>query len=198
MGEVWRLSWWLYHFLMLGSVTAILIGLILQYGANKSFIGAIKALFTMDPVERITNSISPSVKALVLATESRDLYTAGHNFRVTMYALRLADAIGMDPEQLRALAQGSIVHDVGKINIPDSILNKPGKLDMDERKVIEQHPLKGYEMCKNLGFMKEELNIIRNHHERWDGKGYPDGLKDQIPILSRIVAVVDVYDALTS
>lgn len=199
MGELWRLSWWLYHFLMLGAVLVMLFGLIQQYGANKSFADAIKALFTMDPVERITNSLSPSVKALVSATESRDLYTAGHNFRVTMYALRIAESMGLEPEQLRAVAQGTIVHDVGKINIPDSVLNKPGKLDKEERVVIEQHPIKGYEMCRNLGFMKEELDIIRSHHERWDGKGYPDGLKEEkIPILSRIVAVADVYDALTS
>ncbi|MEF3302362.1 HD-GYP domain-containing protein [Paenibacillus sp. GYB003] len=198
-GQTWMLSWWLYHFLLLGSMIVMIVGLVLQYASKKSIVGALKALFTQDPIERITNSISPSVKALVLATETKDSYTAGHNFRVTMYALRLAEEMQATPEQLRALAQGAIVHDVGKINVPDSILNKPGKLTDEERAVIEQHPVKGYELCRNLGFMKEELEIIRHHHERWDGSGYPDRLRgEQIPLLARIIAVADVYDALTS
>jgi len=198
-GEIWRLSWWLYHFLLLASMIVMLAGLIKQYAANRSIADAFKALFATDPVERITRLMPPSVKALVVATESRDPYTAGHNFRVAMYALRLAEELGVPPERMRALAMGAIVHDVGKINIPDSILNKPGKLTEDERAVIETHTLKGYEMCRNLGFMKEELEIIRSHHERWNGTGYPDGLKgEQIPLLARITAVADVYDALTS
>lgn len=198
-GETWMLSWWLYHFLLLASMLVMIMGLVLQYASKKSISGAMKALFTKDPIERITNSISPSVKALILATETKDPYTAGHNFRVTMYALRLAEEMQASPEQLRALAQGAIVHDVGKINVPDSILNKPGRLTDEERTVIEQHPVKGYELCRNLGFMKEELQIIRSHHERWDGKGYPDKLQgEQIPLLARIIAVADVYDALSS
>jgi HD-GYP domain-containing protein (c-di-GMP phosphodiesterase class II) len=198
-GETWRLSWWIYHILLLLSMIVMLAGLIKQYSSSNSLSGALHALFTADPVERITNCISPSVRALVLATESKDTYTAGHNFRVTMYALKIGEELRLRPEQLRALAQGTIVHDVGKISIPDSILNNPGKLTLEERKVIETHPVKGFDMCKNLGFMKEELGIIRSHHEKWDGSGYPDGLKgEQIPLLARIVAVADVYDALTS
>lgn len=198
-GTAWMLSWWLYHYLLLGSMVIMIVGLVFQYASKKSISGAMKALFTKDPIERITNSISPSVKALILATETKDMYTAGHNFRVTMYALRLAEEMQATPEQLRALAQGAIVHDVGKINVPDAILNKPGKLTEEERSIIEQHPVKGYELCRNLGFMKEELQIIRSHHERWDGSGYPDRLKgEQIPLLARIIAVADVYDALSS
>lgn len=199
MGDLWRLSWWIYHLLLLASMIVMIAGLVKQYVANKSVSGAMRALFSTDPVERITNSLSPSVKALVLATETKDIYTAGHNFRVTMYALRLAEELELRPIQLRALAQGTIVHDVGKIHIPDSILNKPGKLTSEERSMIESHPVKGYELCRNLGFMEEELSIIRSHHEKWDGNGYPDRLKgEQIPLLARIVAVADVYDALTS
>jgi putative nucleotidyltransferase with HDIG domain len=198
-GKSWMLSWWLYHYLLLASMIAMLVGFIRQYASRKSIAGAIKAIFTNDPIERITSSISPSVRALVLATETKDPYTAGHNFRVTMYALRLAEEMQISPEQLRALAQGAIVHDVGKIDIPDAILNKPGKLTPEERKIIEQHPIRGYEMCRSLGFLKDELAIIRSHHERWDGTGYPDRLAGHdIPLLARIVAVADVYDALTS
>lgn len=198
-GTLWRLSWWSYHVLLLLSMVIMLIGLYRQYAANQSLVGAIRALFTSDPVERITTSISPSVKALMLATESKDPYTAGHNLRVTLYALQLAEELQVRPEQLRAVSQGTIIHDVGKIDVPDAILNKPGRLDAEERAIIEEHPTRGYEMCRKLGFMKEELGIIRWHHEKWDGTGYPDRLAgEQIPLLARIVAVADVYDALTS
>jgi len=198
-GETWRLSWWLYHFLLLGSMIMMVAGLIRQHSASRSLMGALRALFTNDPIERITSGLSPSVKALVMATESKDSYTAGHNLRVTMYALRLAEEMQAKPELLRAIAQGTIVHDVGKIYVPDAVLNKPGRLTPEERAVIETHPVKGYDMCRSLGFMKEELAIIRSHHERWDGAGYPDKLAGEaIPLVARIVAVADVYDALTS
>lgn len=198
-GQLWHVSWWLYHFLLLGSMIIMLAGLVRQYSNKHSLAGAIKSLYASDPLERIVSLISPSVKALILATETRDTYTAGHNVRVALYALRLGEELKLRPEQLRAIAQGTIVHDVGKINIQDSILNKPGKLSDEERTIIETHPVKGYEMCRHLGFMKEELDIILHHHEKMDGTGYPNQLSgDHIPFMARVVAVADVYDALTS
>lgn len=199
MGVRWNLSWWMYHVILLASMVVMLIGLVKQYASKGTLEGAIRALFTNDPFERITSSTSPSVKALIISTEKKDTYTVGHTFRVTMYALKLAEELHLKPEQLRALVQGSLVHDVGKINIQDSILNKPGALSQDERVEIEKHPVNGYDMCRDLGFMKEELNIIRYHHEKWDGSGYPDRLQGtEISLLARIVAVADVYDAVTS
>jgi putative nucleotidyltransferase with HDIG domain len=198
-GELWRLSWWLYHFLLLFSMISMLAGLAKQYGGSGSLTAALRALYTTDAVERVTSAISPSIKAFMIATEKKDLYTAGHNLRVTLYALKLAEEMGLRPDRQRALAQGTIIHDVGKIEVPDAVLNKPGKLTDEERAIIELHPVKGYEMCRELGFMKDELEIIRGHHERWDGRGYPDRLEgERIPLLARIVAVADVYDALTS
>ncbi|MFD2331081.1 HD-GYP domain-containing protein [Cohnella sp. GCM10020058] len=198
-GTVWRSSWWLYHFLLLAAMIVVLFGLYRQYASRRSLTGAIKGLFTTDPVERITNALQPSVRALMLATESKDTYTAGHNFRVTLYALKIAEQLQLRPEQLRALVGGTIVHDVGKIETPDAVLNKPGRLTPEERTIIEEHPVRGYEMCRNLGFMEEELGIIRSHHEKWNGEGYPDRLAgEEIPRMARIVAVADVYDALTS
>ncbi|WP_217593377.1 HD-GYP domain-containing protein [Cohnella sp. GbtcB17] len=198
-GDVWRSSWWLYHFLLLAAMLVVLTGLYRQYASKRSLAGAIKGLFTTDPVERITNALQPSVRALMLATESKDPYTAGHNFRVTLYALKIAEQLQLRPEQLRALVGGTIVHDVGKIETPDAVLNKPGRLTPEERTIIEEHPVRGYEMCRNLGFMEEELGIIRSHHEKWNGEGYPDRLAgEKIPRMARIVAVADVYDALTS
>ena len=198
-GVMWSFSWWIYHFLLLASMIVMIAGLIKQYAVKGTLTESIRSLFTNDPFERITNSIAPSVKDMVTAVEKKDTYTAGHTLRVTLYALRLAEELHLKPEQLRAIVQGGLVHDVGKIKIPDGVLNKPGKLLPDERALIEKHPVYGYEMCRNLGFMKEELSIIRSHHEKWDGSGYPDRLKGtDIPYFARIVAVADVYDALTS
>jgi putative nucleotidyltransferase with HDIG domain len=198
-GTIWNFSWWIYHFLLLFSMIVMIIGLVKQYAVKGTLTESIRSLFTNDPFERAITGISPSVKELVSATEKKDTYTAGHTFRVTMYALNLARELNLNPEELRAIVQGGLVHDVGKINVPDSILNKPGKLLPDERMIIEKHPVFGFNLCKNLGFMKEELSIIRSHHEKWDGSGYPDNLKgNDIPFFARIMAVADVYDALTS
>ncbi|MGG3467622.1 HD-GYP domain-containing protein [Neobacillus pocheonensis] len=198
-GVEWNLSWWIYHFLLLASMIVMISGLIKQYGVKGNLTESVRSLYTNDPFERVMNSIGQSVKALVNATEKKDIYTAGHTFRVTLYALKLAEELGLKPEQLRAIVQGGLVHDVGKISVPDAVLNKPGKLLPDERVIIEKHPLDGYEICRELGFMKEELGIIRSHHEKWNGSGYPDHLKgEDIPFFARIVAVADVYDALTS
>lgn len=198
-GEVWRVSWWIYHFLLLAAMLTLVVGLIRQYGTGLPLSTAVRGLFAVDPRERLQAGISASVRALILATEARDRYTAGHNFRVAMSALLLGEAMDLPPEQLRALAQGGMVHDVGKVEVPDHILNKPGPLTPDERAVIERHPVTGYELCRQLGFMSAELGIIRSHHERWDGTGYPDRLAgEQIPLLARVLAVTDVYDALTS
>ncbi|HYF92977.1 MAG TPA: HD-GYP domain-containing protein [Symbiobacteriaceae bacterium] len=198
-GDLWRASWWIYHFLLLGSMIATLYGLWRQYAMGATVGMAVKGLMSLDPVERIEAGMAPSIRALVVATETRDPYTAGHSYRVTIEALRLGAAMRVPPEQLRALAQGGILHDIGKIEVPDRILNKPGPLTAEERTVVERHPVTGYEVCKRLGFMNEELGVIRHHHEKWDGTGYPDGLcGQQIPLLARILAIADVYDAVTS
>ncbi|WP_245959414.1 HD-GYP domain-containing protein [Neobacillus piezotolerans] len=198
-GLLWSLGWWIYHFLLLGSMVVMIIGLYKQYAVKGTVSESLRSLFITDPFERITNSIPSSIRALVTATEEKDSYTAGHTFRVTLYALKLAEEMGLRPEELRIILQGSLLHDVGKIGIPDHILNKPGKLTQEERMLIEEHPITGFNMCKGLGFLKEELSIIRSHHEKWDGTGYPDRLfGENIPLYARIVAVADVYDALTS
>lgn len=198
-GEVWRASWWTYHYLLLAAVISVVYGLVKQYALGASLGAAVRGLLTDDPHERIEAGISPSIRALVIATETHDHYTAGHSYRVAVEALRIGQAMGLGPEQLRALAQGGIVHDIGKMEIPAHILNKPGRLTAAERALVEQHPVRGYEVCKRLGFLPDELGIIRHHHEKWDGSGYPDGLRgEDIPLLARVLAIADVYDALTS
>ncbi|MFC4775944.1 HD-GYP domain-containing protein [Paenibacillus sp. GCM10023252] len=198
-GQVWYISWWLYHFLLLGSLIIMVGGMLRQYVSSRSFRSSMKLLFRTDPRDWLKTYISPSVKSLIAETEARDAYTAGHNYRVALYALKLGEELALSSDKLRAIAQGGIVHDIGKLSISDRILNKPGSLTPEERAVIELHPVTGYDLCKRLGFMPEELSVIRSHHERWDGDGYPDRLSGvQIPHLARIIAVADVYDALTS
>lgn len=198
-GEPWRASWWLYHFMLLGSVIVMVAGIFREYLGTGSLTDSVKLLFRANPQDWINAYISPSVRQLVLTTEAKDSYTAGHNYRVALYALKLAEEMGLSSSQLRAIAQGGLVHDIGKIYIPDGILNKPGKLTPEERSIIEAHPVSGFDICKRLGFMTDELAVIRSHHEKWDGTGYPDRLSgENIPLVARITAVADVYDALTS
>lgn len=198
-GVTFYVSWWIYHFLLLFSVLATVLGLLVQYQRGDSIVRSIVGLFSDDPNERLAAGISPSVRRLIMQSEARDPYTAGHMYRVAQTAFDLGRSLKLSPEELRVLAQGGIIHDVGKMQVPNEILNKPGPLTKDERKAIEYHAVAGYEMCARMGFMAPELAVIRSHHERLDGKGYPDGLSiQQIPLLVRILSVADVYDALTS
>lgn len=198
-GEAWDISWWMYHFLLLASVIIMVVGIVNQYVNSKSITDSVKLMFRANPRDWINTHMSNSVRELIMTTEARDSYTAGHNYRVALYALKLGEELALNSADLRAIAQGGLVHDVGKLRIPDHILNKPGKLTPEERHIIEGHPVSGYDLCKRLGFMQEELSVIRSHHEKWDGSGYPDQLAgEDIPLLARVIAVADVYDALTS
>lgn len=133
------------------------------------------------------------------AVELRDQETAGHTERVTELTLRLARVLGVPEEDIEHIRRGAILHDVGKIAIPDSVLLKPGPLTEEEWAIMKKHPVYAYEWLSGIPFLKKALEIPYAHHERWDGSGYPRGLKGlEIPLSARIFAVVDVYDALTS
>jgi HD-GYP domain-containing protein (c-di-GMP phosphodiesterase class II) len=198
LGQVFRLSWWLYHGLLLAAVVAMLTTFVRQLRAG-TLVADLRALLDDDTGRRLAYGYQPEVRALVVATEARDPYTAGHMQRVAVLAIRLGQALGLSPEDLRVLAQAGVVHDVGKIEVPDTVLNKQGPLDARERAAIETHPVVGERIARALGLQRPELEVIRHHHERWDGDGYPDRLAGAaIPLLARIMAVCDVYDALTS
>jgi putative two-component system response regulator len=135
--------------------------------------------------------------ALARSIEGRDPYTGGHCERLADYSERLGRRLGLPEEQIRALRQGGTVHDIGKVAVPDAILLKPGKLTPEEWKTVRQHPVVGERICTPLKSFRLVLPIIRHHHEKLDGSGYPDGLKgDQIPLTARIMTIVDVYDAI--
>jgi len=137
--------------------------------------------------------------ALAAAAEARDPYTESHTQRVADAAVHLGTRLGLRESDLAALYRGGLVHDIGKIGVPDQILLKPGPLNAMEERQMRAHPLIGESIVKPLPSAADVLTIIRNHHERFDGGGYPDGLVGhKIPLLARIVSVCDAYDALAS
>lgn len=145
------------------------------------------------------DSAEAVVFALARAVEAKSPFTHGHSARVLRFCLALASAVGVDGRDRDLLRKGSLLHDIGKISIPDAILNKPGSLTDGEYDVIKQHPDQGAHIVEPLVSMRDAIPLIRWHHERLDGLGYPDGLRgDEIPLLVRILSVCDVYDSLAS
>lgn len=131
--------------------------------------------------------------------EAKDSYTLGHADRVARFAVALGKLLKCSPEELETLDKGGVLHDLGKMAIPDSILLKPGALTKEEFEIMKTHPVVGCTICERLRSAKDALPLIRHHHERLDGSGYPDHLKkDEIPTLVRIVNIVDIYDAMTT
>jgi putative two-component system response regulator len=145
------------------------------------------------------DSAESAFLALALTIEARDPMTNGHCERLAKHAVRVGQAIGLPDEDLDALHRGGYLHDVGKVGIPDSVLLKPGPLTAEEFTLMKRHPDIGDKLCAPLQSLKRVRPIVRFHHERLDGSGYPLGLRgDEVPLLAQIVGVVDVFDALTS
>lgn len=148
---------------------------------------------------RLQQASFRSLLGLANALEAKDVYTRGHSERVAALARRIALAAGIAPGAADVIAQAGLLHDLGKIGIPESVLRKPGPLSEEEWAVMRRHPIVGAQIVAPLEFFAEGAVIVRHHHERHDGSGYPDGLRGElIPLGARIVAVADVYDALTS
>jgi putative nucleotidyltransferase with HDIG domain len=149
--------------------------------------------------QELRRSYIATVRALSNAVEARDAYTGKHAERVAAYGMEIARVLGApfagDPE----VEFGFLLHDVGKVAVPDSILFKTGKLTAEEYALIERHPVIGSEILRGVDFLAEAVQVVRHHHERWDGSGYPDGLRgEEIPLSARVFAVADALDALTT
>jgi putative nucleotidyltransferase with HDIG domain len=139
------------------------------------------------------------IRTLAQALEARDVYTQGHSSRVAEAAVMLAREIGLSREEQDVVRLGCLLHDIGKINIPDAVLLKPGSLTDEEYHLMQRHPVVGEQICRPLVFARACLTVIRHHHERWDGHGYPDKLKgDEISLFARIASIADSWDAMTT
>jgi putative nucleotidyltransferase with HDIG domain len=149
--------------------------------------------------QELRDSYFATVRALTNAVEARDAYTGKHAERVAAYALELGKAVGERWADSPEIEFGFLLHDIGKVAVPDSILHKPEPLTPQERELIQQHPVTGWEIVRQVDFLGAASDVVRHHHERWDGAGYPDGLKgEKIPLTARVFAVVDTFDALTT
>ena len=149
--------------------------------------------------QQLRESYMLTVRALANAVEARDAYTGRHAERAAAFGVQIAEACAMGLTERPEIEFGFLLHDVGKVAVPDAILFKPGPLTPTERIVIEQHPITGSEIVRDIAFLGSARDVIRSHHERWDGSGYPDGVAgEQIPLSARVFAVADTLDALTS
>jgi HD-GYP domain-containing protein (c-di-GMP phosphodiesterase class II) len=149
--------------------------------------------------QQLRDSYRATVRALSNAVEARDAYTGKHAERVTAYGIAIAHAVGLDTDRMPDLEFGFLLHDVGKVGVPDAILFKPGTLDETEFALIAQHPVIGSEILRDVDFLGDGKLVVRHHHERWDGTGYPDRLAGEaIPIAARVFAVADALDSLTT
>ncbi len=167
--------------------------------SGTELITQVNALLERKHLSDDVETIEKLLLTLAQVVEAKNPYTAGHGHRVSRTALSLAVHIGLSSEDQELVRRGALLHDIGKVGIPDDILLKLGVLEGDERAIVKSHPLLGERICAPIDSFRPLLQIIRNHHERLDGSGYPDGLRgSQIPILTRIVSVADVFDALTT
>ncbi|HEX3629640.1 MAG TPA: HD-GYP domain-containing protein [Candidatus Dormibacteraeota bacterium] len=199
VGTVWRLSWWEYHVLMLVGVGLALASVAAQRARGQSLRSLVEATLDLEVKVGAELEHVDTIAALAAAVEARDENTRGHNQRVAELAVQIGRAMELPNDTLRTLARAGLLHDVGKIGIPDSILSKPGSLDPDEWTVIKRHPEMGHAILARVDRLHHEAEIVIAHHERVDGSGYPRGLRgDQIPLEARILAVADTYDVLVS
>ena len=198
-GRLWHLSWWDYHVLLLLGFGSTVYALLRSYMRGQERRLDLGHVFQGSPLAHISRGYPEALRALVAAVEARDSYTRGHSKRVTELSLDIGQKLGLRDDKLRQLVWGAELHDIGKIGIPDEVVQKPGALTPEERSTIEQHPVIGWEIASKVNSLQEVLEVVRHHHERIDGTGYPDRLTgEEIPLSARIVAVADVWDALTS
>lgn len=198
-GKFTKLSWWDYHAYLLAGFGAAVYAVVQRGHRQHTVEQVLSTTFIDDPFAHIVQGYPEALSTLVRAVEVKDVYTHGHSERTAQMAVELGLQMGLPPDRLRVIARGAFLHDLGKIAIPDHILNKPGRLTLEERRVVETHPQLGYELASSAPSLHEVLPVILHHHERMDGGGYPGGLSGRtIPLEARVVAVADVWDALTS
>ncbi|MBF6599387.1 MAG: HD-GYP domain-containing protein [Dehalococcoidia bacterium] len=194
-----RVSWWMYHALYFAAFVVLFAGWAVEAARAGSLSAIGDALSLREALAQLDRGQDAYVVELVDAIEAKDRATLGHVRRVSSYAYAIGRRLGLSPTDLRAVALAGQMHDVGKIGVPDAILLKPGKLSEAEFTEIKRHAPRGFAIAERVAALAELAPVIRAHHERLDGSGYPDGLVgNQIPLFARIIAVADTYDAITS
>jgi HD-GYP domain-containing protein (c-di-GMP phosphodiesterase class II) len=198
-GETWHLSWWMYHVVYGMAFVVLFAGWAVEVRRAGSLKVIAEALSMRDALAQLNRGHDTHVLELVDAIEAKDRATLGHVRRVSAYALDIGRRLGLSQAELRSLALAAEMHDVGKIGVPDAILSKPGKLTDEEFREMQRHTARGSDIARRIHALREVAPVIRAHHERLNGRGYPDGLRgDEIPLLARIIAVADTFDAMTS
>jgi putative nucleotidyltransferase with HDIG domain len=193
---------WMATFLVFGAIWALLV--LLVRGASRTLRRQTDALrerssALLESYRRLEQSSLEAIETLNATVDAKDPYTAGHSQRVQRVAVAIGEELGLTPERLDALRFGGLLHDIGKLAVPDAILTKPDRLTADEFELIKRHPAEGARIVGRLGRLKNAVPVIHNHHERWDGTGYPDGLAGEaVPLEGAIVALADAWDAMTT
>ncbi|HYM14856.1 MAG TPA: HD-GYP domain-containing protein [Dehalococcoidia bacterium] len=198
-GTPWHLSWWLYHGAYGGAFVVLFGGWAIEVRRAGSLSAIAEALSMRDALAQLNRGRDAQILELVNAIETKDVATLGHVSRVSAHALAIGRQLGLGPQDLRSLVLAAQMHDVGKIGLPDAILMKPGRLTEAEFSEVKRHAPRGGSIARRVAALRPLAAVIRAHHERYNGQGYPDGRAgDAIPFLSRIIAVADTFDAMTS
>lgn len=198
LGRVWQLTWWEYHVVMLTGFLICVGALLSQYRLTGDLGAVVEGLFLRQQVAGIRAGDPRALDALAAAIAAKDTETDEHLSRVGDLAVAVGRRLGLPEDRMEMLRWAGRLHDVGKIGAPNAILRKPGRLTDAEFRVIQRHAVRGYRLTSRSGVLAEIAPIVRAHHEKMDGTGYPDGLAgEQIPLGARIVAVSDIWDALT-
>jgi HD-GYP domain-containing protein (c-di-GMP phosphodiesterase class II) len=189
-----------FHLLALVTGGFVALGIVLVFVVRAPFDRARdQAIDLTEANKRLADATLETFAALGAAVEAKDRYTAGHGLRVTLVSILIGQELGLDQRELDVLRHAATFHDVGKIAVPDDVLNKPGRLSDSEFEAMKVHPAEGARICSKLQVLRPAVPLIRSHHERMDGRGYPDNLvAEQIPLGARIIAVADTWDAITS
>jgi HD-GYP domain-containing protein (c-di-GMP phosphodiesterase class II) len=198
-GNLWHVSWWSYHAVYALAFVALFAGWALEVRRAGSLRAIADALSMRDAVAQLNRGRERPIIELVEQLEAKDRYTVGHVHRVGTFAYEIGRQLGLSQPELRHVVLAAEMHDIGKLNTPESILLKPARLTEDERHEMEKHSVRSGEIAKRVAVLSPVADAIRAHHERFAGGGYPDGMaSEQIPLIARIVSVADTYDAMTS
>jgi putative nucleotidyltransferase with HDIG domain len=195
----WTPAWWSYHLLMLAGVGLALRAIYVERIRGRSLREVLEGVLSLQVVAGLELERVEVLATLAAAIEAKDRDTHGHTVRVAETAVAIGRELGLPNPELRLIAHAGLLHDIGKLDIPDEILTKPGPLDDREWEIVKRHPAMGLDILDRIGGMRREGGIILAHHERIDGSGYPRGLRgSEIPVEARIIAVADTYDVLVS